>query len=558
MSATVSLMEGFIESPVLVALGVSALWCAGLVVAWLYRARSTTRRRSLSANEDAFLETVDALPASLCCVSRDGLRITHANKRFAELTGRTRAQLEEEGLLTLVHHEDVSIARGLVGELRDNSRAVCEYRLVKPDGGVVYVTVQAASPNGVIGKASGVWLAHTDVTPHKQAEKDMMAAKQQAETANIAKTRLLAAASHDLRQPIQAMNLFQDALNRTELRDEQKTIARFLSMSVNSLGELLYSLLDISKLDAGMIRPVIKETLVEDLFGRIDEAFSTVARQRNLRFKLFYSSTCAVLLTDQGLLLSVLRNLIDNAFKYTESGGVLVGVRRRGDAAVIQVWDTGIGIERKYGDRVFDECFQIGNPLHDRSQGLGIGLSIARRLARLLGSDVTFRSRPGRGTVFEIVLPLAPDQRWPLNVSEEQEAPLPLTEDEPDHAHLVGRQVVVIEDDPVVAKSVELSLQAVGVAVVIFGSAEEALRDPRITAADFYICDLVLPGTDGLELLDKIQQRSRRSIHAVLMTGQTGPEKASLTASSPWPVLFKPTDLARILTVMSEAFERSR
>ena len=245
------------------------------------------------------------------------------------------------------------------------------------------------------GKICGHVIALTDLKLRKEAESELVVAKQCAEGANMAKTRLLAMASHDLRQPIQAINLFLDALGRTDLSTEQKTIAKFLSLSVHSLGELLYSLLDLSKLDAGLITPLLKETPVEEVFGAVDDAFSTLARQKNLRFKLFYPFKGMLLVTDSRLLLSVLRNLIDNAFKYTKRGGVLVGVRRRGGCAVIQVWDTGIGIDPRYGERIFDECFQVGNPLRDRAQGLGIGLSIARRMARLLKGEVSFRSRQG-------------------------------------------------------------------------------------------------------------------------------------------------------------------
>ena len=174
------------------------------------------------------------------------------------------------------------------------------------------------SANGAI---AGFILAQTDISRLKAAEAELIQAKQQAEQANQAKTRFLTAASHDLRQPIQAINLFKDALSRTDLSDEQETIARFLSLSVDSLSGLLNSLLDISKLDAGMITPQIRRVELDSIFEVLDEEFSSLARQKRLRFKFFYPFNGPVLETDPGLLLSVLRNLIDNAFKYTPAGG---------------------------------------------------------------------------------------------------------------------------------------------------------------------------------------------------------------------------------------------
>jgi signal transduction histidine kinase len=257
------------------------------------------------------------------------------------------------------------------------------------------------------GKILGCIVAQTDISLRKQAEAELLLAKLQAESASIAKTRFLAAASHDLRQPIQAINLFRDALNRTDLSEEQKIIANFLSRSVHLLGELLYSLLDISKLDAGQVRPQLKELPVEELFKAVDAEFSTLALQKKLRFKLFYPFKDMVVVADPGLILSVLRNLIGNALKYTERGGVLVAARKRHRSVLIQVWDTGIGIEPHYGEQIFDEFFQIGNTQRDRAKGLGLGLAIARRMAELFDGKLSYRSRFGRGTVFEISLPLA-------------------------------------------------------------------------------------------------------------------------------------------------------
>lgn len=246
-----------------------------------------------------------------------------------------------------------------------------------------------------------------DLTEREKVLRQLAQARDAAEQASRAKSHFLAAASHDLRQPILAINLFQDALGKTDLNPEQKQIADYLARSAESLSGILSELLEISRLDAGVEQPSRRTLLAEEIFHRIDAEFSPLAAVRGLRFKFFYPQQATVLLTDRKMLLSLLRNLIDNAFKYTETGGVLVALRRRGDHAVIQVWDTGIGIAPAHIDAIFDEYFQVGNPQRDRASGLGLGLAIVRRLANALGCQISCRSRLARGSLFEFRVPLS-------------------------------------------------------------------------------------------------------------------------------------------------------
>ena len=454
------------------------------------REREAVILSSLAHSEARFSDLVQVVPVGISRYDEAG-RCAFVNDRNLLITGRTREELLGSDWSELIHPDDRRRVReSWISTNGKQEICVSEYRLIRPNGETVYVIGEAKAEKDVHGAVTGYIVAQTDISQLKRVERELLVAKQQAELASQAKTRFLAAASHDLRQPIQAINLFKDALGRTDLNDEQEKIARFLSLSVRSLSDLLYSLLDISKLDAGLIQPQLKKVEVEDIFKAVDEEFSSLAQQRNLRFKFSYPFRAPVLQTDAGLLLSVLRNLIDNAFKYTNTGGVLVGFRRRGPFGVIQVWDTGIGIDPVFGERVFEECFQVGNPGRDRAKGLGIGLSIARRAARLLGGDVAYHSRPGKGSVFEIAVPLSVE-----------EATLPLMETEtgsPSHADIdcsrfANWKVVVVEDDPVVAMSIRLSLQAMGMHVELFSSAEDAIASPLLLGGDFYISDFVLP-----------------------------------------------------------------
>ncbi|CAG0980491.1 two-component system, sensor histidine kinase [Rhodocyclaceae bacterium] len=371
----------------------------------------------------------------------------------------------------------------------------------------------------------------------------LQAAKEAAETATVSKSRFLAAASHDLRQPIQAINLFNDALAKTPLNEDQKRISHYLGQSTRSLGDLLDALLDISKLDAGAITPTLETIDIYALFGSIDAEFAALAAAKALKFRLHFPPGEMALYTDGKLLQSLLRNLVGNAIKYTQRGGVLVGIRRSGDQAVIQVWDTGIGIAPESIGRIYDEYFQIHNPERNRAKGLGLGLAIAKRLARLLGSDIACRSRPGRGSLFEFRLPLVARDAATGDAGDEA-TPAPA-------ASPAGRHVVVVEDDEMVAQALTLSLGTFGLSATAYGSGEQALADPRARDAYAYISDFQLPGMNGVQFLEAVQQRTAGPIRAVVLTGDTSPERLEV-AHPTWKHLFKPIDLAKLLAAIED------
>jgi len=492
---------------------------------------------------------LDQVDEGIFWIDKDA-RICEANGTACRMLGYTHSEL----LQLTVADIDPNITLENWPEhwqaLRQN-KILCFESCHKIRDGLIYPTEVVANYFEYQGVEYNCALVR-NISERKEAEQALLQAKTDAEAANLAKTRFLAAASHDLRQPIQAINLFQDALRQTDLNAEQKTISDFLSKSVHSLSELLYSLLDVSKLDAGQVMPQFAKVKVEDLFKAVDAEFSSLAQQKGLRFKLSYPFKDVFLVTDPRLLMSVLRNLIDNSLKYTEEGGALVGFRKRGLNGILQVWDSGVGIESRYGEQVFEECFQVSNPARDRTKGLGLGLSIARRMARLLKGDVRYQSRLGRGTVFEIVLPLAE-----LSEVTDEAGAMPKPESVStlgvqDRLQFSGWRVVVIEDDPMVAKSIEFSLQTRGVRVTVFHSSELALASPDIMDADFYISDFSLPGLDGIRLLDSIQQRSAAPISAVLVTGESSHERMEMASSSHWKVLLKPVEPSALLAAMSE------
>lgn len=383
----------------------------------------------------------------------------------------------------------------------------------------------------------------------QRAEQAMVAARQAADEASAAKSTFLAAASHDLRQPLQAIGLFRSALMATPLSEEQRRLGEGIALATQSLSATLNALLDIAQLDAGAVAARMRPFAVDDMFRRIDAEFSPAFLERRLRFKLYLPMQPLAVHTDPELLLSLLRNIIGNALKYTAQGGVLVGVRRRGEQLLLQVWDTGIGIAPEHLPHLFDEYYQVGNPARDRSRGLGLGLSIVRRLAQLIGAEVSCQSRPGHGSVFEVRLPLAVTAAAGdgdgLAAASAVAGPTPATR------KLAGRSVAIVEDDPLVARAMASSFAALGMRVSVHASAEEALAAPDINEADFHIADCRLPGRlDGSAYLGALQALSTRPLRAVLLSGDATTRQRAQKRDARWPVLEKPAELQTLLAAL--------
>ncbi|MBS1230812.1 MAG: hypothetical protein H6R17_4089 [Proteobacteria bacterium] len=496
----------------------------------------------LQASEEQYRCLAEDMPIFVATFDADGT-LTYVNEAMASLLGKTRRQL---------------LGRKIFDFLSTGNRLlVCErLSVLTPQQPITTYEQDYLKPGGA--RASNQWTCRAffdaagnavrfqtvgrDTSERKAFETELLAAKRAAERANRAKSSFLAAASHDLRQPLQAISLFNDALLRSGLNADQKKISEYLTLSIHSLGELLGALLDISRLDAGIV-PMSPETIeVENFFSRMAAELSPMAERKNLRFMLFCPRRETAIMTDRKLLMSLLGNLIGNAIKYTAQGGILVAVRRRGGQAVVQIWDTGIGIAPEHLNHIFDEYFQIQNSERDRTKGLGLGLAIAKRQSRLLGTDIVCRSRVGRGSVFEFCLPLAGKGR------KKEGGPLRKIRAARDR---VERHAVVVEDDALVVGAIKASLESVGMRVSTYCSAEQALSNPDIAAADVYISDFRLPGATGVEFLAAIGQRSTRPFKAVILTGDTSRERVAESELSGWPVLFKPIKLATLLSAIA-------
>ena len=255
-------------------------------------------------------------------------------------------------------------------------------------------------------KTEGVVITYEDVTERRRTADALSAAKRQAELASIAKSRFLAAASHDLRQPLQTLALLQGLLAKKVVGEKAQKLVGGIDEALGAMTGMLNTLLDINQIEVGAVKAEIVDFPVNDLFDRLRDELTYHAQAAGLGLRVM---PCALSIrSDPRLLEQMIRNLISNALKYTQRGRVLVGCRRRQGKLRIEIWDTGIGIPESELQAIFEEYHQVDNPARQRSQGLGLGLSIVKSLGELLGHPIRVRSLHGKGSVFSIEVPLTP------------------------------------------------------------------------------------------------------------------------------------------------------
>ncbi len=354
----------------------------------------------------------------------------------------------------------------------------------------------------------------------------------QLEFANLAKSRFLAAASHDLRQPLHALGLFVAQLRADIDPVERRRIVARIDSAVAAMNDLFNALLDISKLDAGVLVPDPAVFAIRPLLRRMETTFAGVAHEKGLKLRVMASS--AWVRSDPVLLERILLNLVSNAVRYTDRGGVFVGCHRRGDSLRIEVWDSGIGIPDDQRRNIFGEFYQLAGNEAGRRGGLGLGLAIVDRLCRLLGHPIELASIPGRGSRFAVLVP------WEAARPEATEPPSPLQEIVDPFRN---KLVVVIDDDALVLEGIGGLLRGWGCHVVAGESADAALarlRD-RTRCPDLIISDFRLSGREnGIEAIEHLRRAFRIRIPAFLISGDTAPERLREAAAGGYHLLHKP------------------
>jgi signal transduction histidine kinase/CheY-like chemotaxis protein len=416
-----------------------------------------------------------------------------------------------------------------------------EYR--RDDGAVIEVA-QNAMPDG------GRVVTYADITDLKRREAALEAARRSAEQANAAKTRFLAAASHDLRQPLHALGLLIATLADRVRNERTARLLEQIDRAMEAVDSMLNSLLDISKLDAGVVRPDVSPVDLAGLLELVESEHQPIARLTRNRLRIRPAK--AVVLTDASMLRRILDNLVANALRYTQEGRVLMGARRRGDSIRVDVYDTGPGIPAEALEDIFLEFHQLGNPERDRRKGLGLGLAIVKRLAELLGHRVEVRSVVGRGSRFSVTLPLSPECARRADRAPGTAVP---------GAELEGRRVLVLDDDVAVLDAMRSLLEGWGCEVTTATAPEEAeaslaaaSEPPELLVVDYRL----RRQASGIETIERLRDLVGSAIPALVITGDTAPDRLREAQESGHPLLHKPVQPAQLRSVMRHLVLQSR
>lgn len=372
-------------------------------------------------------------------------------------------------------------------------------------------------------------------------------ARRKAEDANLAKSKFLAAASHDLRQPIHAQELFLEVLSRSDLSENQRKVLNQARAASQASAQMLNTLLDFSRIEAGVIEPQRRAFQLQPLFNRLENELGSQADAKGIVYRCRETSLSVD--SDPALLELMLRNLISNAIRYTEQGGLLVVARKRGKKVSIEVFDTGIGIEPMLQTEVFREFYQLGNPERDRLKGLGLGLAITEGLARSLGHSLSLRSRPGSGSVFRVRLP------WVKQTVAHEMFAVP---DAPQRSlvHLGGMRVLVIEDDAFVREGMVQLLEDWGCECRAAESINEALQQVAQWPVQMLVSDYRLRENEtGAQAISRIRETLGIPVPALIITGDTSSERLREARDSGLPLLHKPVSPMQLYRVLADSLE---
>jgi two-component system, sensor histidine kinase len=374
---------------------------------------------------------------------------------------------------------------------------------------------------------------------HQVAEQ----AREAAEEANVAKSRFLAAAGHDLRQPLHALGFFVDALQEHSLPADGRSIVSNIRRSVDVMEDLFNSLLDVSRLDAGIVRPRVATIALAPLMDRVRLEYEAAAREKELSFRVAKNSL--FVRSDPVLLERIMRNLVANAIRYTDRGKIVLGARRRADTIRIEVWDSGRGIPKDKHREIFQEFRQLDNPQRDRRKGLGLGLAIVERLVKLLNHPLELRSQLGKGSMFAVTVPRGRREDF---VPGEADGQIFVDRD------VANSLILVVDDEPDVRESMLALLGRWRCEVVAAESCDEMLqklvsvqRMPDLIVSDYRLKD----GENGIDVVARLREEFNAQVPALLITGDTGLEQLREAEESGLHVLHKPLNPSRLRALIA-------
>ena len=519
----------------------------------------TLLTRQLEAERSLLTAILDHLPSGLLVAEAPTGRIVKVNDTALRLLGGTPPPNVGCGC----DNEHACSGGACFGEGRcPLSRALRkgetveqeDFPYTRPDGAAMTLSVSATPVRGSDGRVTLAICTLRDVGERKAMELALQRAKEEADEANRAKSKFLAAASHDLRQPMQSMFLFTGILHRFMSDEQGQRSLEMLERGLDTLKGLLDSLLDVSRLDAGAVDPRVEPFALDSLLDEIASSYAPILESKKLAFRIVQDHSATVL-SDRVLLGRMVRNLLENAVKYTERGAVQIAVRTLDDTAQggrvrIEVSDTGIGIPPDQLTRIFAEFHQINNPERDRARGLGLGLAIVQRLSAILDHPVEVKSHPGRGSVFAITIPLAAAEAAPR--------PPPMTAS----AFTGGSEApcaLLVDDDAIVLLGLRDMFREWGYEVRIAGSTDEAVakieadgRMPDVMLVDYRLRERRV----GTEAVVRVRAMAGWDVPAMILTGEAGPECETDAAAHGLEVVRKPVTPRQLRRVLDRAMAK--
>jgi signal transduction histidine kinase/CheY-like chemotaxis protein len=393
-------------------------------------------------------------------------------------------------------------------------------------------------------------MSHRLQDSHATLERKVEERTQQLELANQAKSRFLAAASHDLRQPLHALGLFVAQLRGRMRATERSRVVERIDTALAAMNELFSALLDISKLDAGVLTPEVSDFPIARLLERIESTFAEAAREKKLSLRVVPHD--AWVRTDFILLERILFNLVSNAVRYTPRGGLVVGCRRRGTALRIEVWDTGVGVPPDQRRNIFGEFYRLGEPDRDRRAGLGLGLAIVERLCRLLGHPIALASTLGKGSCFSVTIPSVVGRTEGAKAPAPVDATLDVSND---------KLVVVIDDDPLVLEGMRGLFRSWGCRVVTGATDAAALtglaaleQQPDLIISDYLLSE----GKTGIEAIERLRTHFGSAIPAFLISGDISPERLGEARAGGYHLQHKPVEPMVLRAMLNQLLKKPK
>lgn len=491
---------------------------------------------------------LESAPDAMVIIDRSG-KILFANRQVTELFGYAPEEIIGREVELLLPER----FRGRHVGHREHFAANVRFRPMgsgldlfarRKDGSEYPVEISLSPVYG--GERTLFAAAIRDVSDRKRVEAELVAAREAADRANKAKSRFLAAASHDLRQPLQTLALLNGTLRRSVGAGDAAEAVAQQERAISAMSRLLNSLLDISKLESGAVKPEPTDFTVAALFDELRQEFARIAADKGVELRV--ESCGDGVRSDPALVGQILRNLLSNAIKYTQAGWVRLACVHLPARVRIEVQDSGIGIPAECLPYIYDEFYQVGAPANAARGGYGLGLSIVQRLVRLLDLRLEVVSEPGRGSLFALELPASA-----AAAGDTVRMPLPPV----DSPHEGRRTVLLVEDDPNVRDATRMLLKVEGYRVLTAGSLDEARAKAREeTAIDLLITDYHLSrGETGTQVIEALREARRPHLGAVLVTGDTSTAIRELPRDERLRLASKPIDADELLSVLKGLLE---